>query len=132
MTEAWKSVAGYEGLYEVSDCGNVRNVGWSSVEKSRYGKPRIVCHRQRLLKAGKTKRGYLLVVLCKNGKKTSHMVHRLVATAFCEKKTGCDVVNHIDNNKENNRASNLEWVTQKENVHHAIAIGAKRRWGCAH
>jgi len=124
-TETWKPIDGYEGLYEVSDHGNVRSVERLVCEKSQYGAHRLVTHKSMLLKAGRNKRGYMLVVLCDNGKHKSTAVHRLVAKAFCPKVDGCDVVNHIDNNPTNNKASNLEWVTQKENVHHAIAIGAK-------
>lgn len=126
MKEVWKPVGGYEGLYEVSNAGNIRRLETTSVENSRYGKCRNVRHKARMLKQGKTARGYLLVVLCNKDGHKSHMVHRLVASAFCQKPEGCDVVNHIDNIKTNNCASNLEWCTQKDNVHHAIEIGAKK------
>lgn len=127
MNEIWKPICGYEGLYEVSNTGNVRRLETLSAEKSRYGKRREVRHKSRLLKPGKTAAGYLLVVLCGESGQKSHMVHRLVAAAFCDKKEGCNVVNHIDNHRTNNRADNLEWCTQKDNVRHAIEIGAKGR-----
>lgn len=132
MRERWLPVAGYEEVYEVSNLGKVRSIERCVVEKSRYGAQRTVRHASRVLKAGRCKRGYLVVVLCGNGKQTSVAVHRLVAMAFVEKPTGCDVVNHIDNDPTNNCSNNLEWVTQKENVHHAISIGAKRVRGCAY
>ena len=125
MEEAWKPIPGYEGLYEVSSLGNIRRNETITEEKSRYGKTRLVRHKARVLQPGKTKRGYLLVVLCRADGQKSHAVHRLVASAFCNKVDGCEVVNHIDGNQTNNRADNLEWCTQKDNVHHAIKIGAK-------
>jgi hypothetical protein len=105
MKEAWKPVAGYEGLYEVSNLGRVR--------------------RTRVIQDGEVTQGYRAVILSKGGERKLFLVHRLVATAFCEKPSGCDVVNHIDNNPKNNRVENLEWVTQKANVHHAASVGVR-------
>lgn len=108
MQEIWKPI---EGLaeYEVSSRGNVRS--------TKYGKIRTI-------KSKKTNRGYYSVSLSVSGKAKFFLVHRLVAAAFCNKENGCDVVNHIDNNPENNAAVNLEWVTQKGNVRHASSVGA--------
>lgn len=106
MEEQWKDIAGYEGLYEVSNLGFVRN-------------------KRKVLRPAKSNRGYLMVLLSKNGKQKCFLVHRLVASTFCGVKEGCDIVNHIDNNPMNNTAPNLEWVTQKANVHHAARVGAK-------
>ena len=63
--------------------------------------------------------GYLIVGLNFGGKRKNYYVHRLVAEAFCYKPQGCDVVNHIDYNKCNNTAKNLEWCTQKSNILHS-------------
>lgn len=106
-SEVWKPIAGYEGLYEVSNQGRVRSL---------KGK-------QKIRKFWKINRGYMSVRLSKNGKSQTCLVHRLVAATFCNKPEGCDVVNHIDNNPLNNQAENLEWVTQKRNVHHAASVG---------
>lgn len=105
MSEVWKPVAGYEGLYEVSNFGRVR--------------------RTRTLRDEKVAQGYRAVTLSKCNAQKLCLVHRLVATAFCEKPIGCDVVNHKDNNPANNHADNLEWVTQKENVRHAASVGVR-------
>lgn len=102
--EEWKPIAGYENLYEVSNLGRVRN------QK----------HEKR---SRKNNRGYEMVRLFNGREKKWHLVHRLVASAFCEKPDTCNVVNHIDNNPENNRADNLEWVTQRGNLYHAARIG---------
>ena len=99
--EIWKDIEGYEGLYQVSSWGRVKN--------SRTG---------RVLKAGKHKDGYLQVLLCKNGKRTTYRVHRLVAQAFIPNPQNKPQVNHIDEDKENNRVENLEWVTNTENINH--------------
>ena len=101
MKEIWKPVKDYETRYEVSNFGNVRN--------AKSGKT---------LKGAKNKRGYIHVFLRKNGKGTTKTVHRLVAEAFVPNPRGCSEVNHIDENKQNNKADNLEWVTHLENSRH--------------
>lgn len=102
IIERWKAVVGYEGLYEVSDFGNVRSL--------KYGKVRV-------LKPGVMK-GYYRVHLCKNGKRKSFLVHRLVVIMFIGDIPKGMVVNHINENKFDNRLENLEIVTVKENNNH--------------
>lgn len=97
--EVWKDIEGYEGLYQVSNLGRVKN--------SRTG---------RILKFGKHKNGYLQVILCKNGKTKHYYIHRLVAKTFIPNPQNKPEVNHIDENKENNHVENLEWVTHNENM----------------
>lgn len=101
--ENWRAVVGYEGLYEVSDCGNVRSLNWRSkgITKSLWLKP--------------TRYGYRQVYLSKNGKGKMFLVHRLVATAFIPNPDSLPVINHIDENKINNCVSNLEWCTHLQN-----------------
>jgi hypothetical protein len=63
-----------------------------------------------------------------SGNKGKHKrVHRLVAAAFCNKRDGCDEVNHKDGNKLNNRAENLEWCTKSENMLHAYRMGLQTK-----
>lgn len=98
MEEVWKDIPNYEGLYEVSNFGNVYSV-----------------RKKIRLKPGDNGYGYLSVVLCKNGIQTNYKVHRLVMLAFIgEPPAGCEV-NHIDGNKSNNRLDNLEYITSSEN-----------------
>lgn len=112
MKEIWKDIQGYEGLYQVSNLGNVKSLNWNH------------CNQQKLLSLDfngtETKGRYYKVTLFKNHKRKGHLVHRLVAEAFIPNPKNKPQVNHIDGNKINNCVSNLEWVTEKENVNHAI------------
>ena len=101
MDEVWRDIIGYEGLYQVSDCGRV---------KSFYN------GKERLLSAGKDDDGYLYVGLCKDGKMKSCRVHRLVAQAFIPNPYGLPQVNHKDECKTNNVETNLEWCNNKYNI----------------
>lgn len=101
--EEWKPITGLEGRYEVSSHGRVRN--------AINGK--LLCPRF-------LPNGYARVHLPTN---RDAYVHRLVADAFCDHPAGRDVVNHIDNDTKNNRADNIEWTTQRGNVHHAMKQG---------
>lgn len=100
MEEIWKDIAGLEGLYQVSTYGRVKSL--------KYGKERI-------LKQSKNSSGYLTVSLYIEGKTFSKVVHRLVAIAFIPNPENKIEVNHIDEDKKNNRLENLNWMTSKEN-----------------
>lgn len=113
--ELWKDIPDYEGIYQVSNTGKVRGV--ERIDSN------SMPHKERILKAILTPNGYLHVHISKNNIGKWLLVHRLVAEAFCEKPNGCDIVNHIDNNRENNEASNLEWTTYKGNMQHASKQG---------
>lgn len=101
MMEEWRAVPGYEGLYEVSNMGNVRNV-----------------RRNTLLKLSKTNDGYIQVWLYKNGIRNRFQVHRLVCQAFLPNPDNLPQVNHRDEVKINNRVENLEWCDGKYNVNY--------------
>lgn len=99
---------------------------------SNYGKV-INFESNKILKASADKDGYLRITLMstKDTKKDMHVsIHRLVAWEFCKKPDGCDIVNHIDANVQNNYYKNLEWTTVKGNTQHAIKMGLTIRSGC--
>lgn len=119
--EKWRPVETYEGLYEVSDYGRVRSLPREIRGKAgaRYIRP------GRVLKQKTDKDGYRQVGLTVDRKVVSFQVHRLVAAAFVIKLNSADVtVNHADLDKANNRADNLEWMTQLHNIRHAFDKGA--------
>lgn len=119
MQEIWKPVSGYEGLYEVSNTGEVRRI------------PGFRCRKYRVLSKKITKDGYYETALCKDGKFKFIRTHRIVASTFCENYFNKPEVNHIDGNKLNNSADNLEWVTSSENQLHAYKTGLQKVSGGA-
>lgn len=108
----WKDVKGYEGLYLVSDEGDILSL--PRVVENRNGK---YIRKQRILKKALVGKGiqYYGVVLCRDGECISKRVHRLVAEAFCDNPNGYDTINHIDHDTLNNRVDNLEWCNQQYN-----------------
>ena len=109
-TEVWKDIQGYEGLYQVSNKGRVRSIDRLIIQKSGGNK----CRKGQLLKPT-VQNGYYKVALAKYNKKTNFRVHRLVADAFIPNPNNWSFINHIDENKSNNNAENLEWCTRQYN-----------------
>ena len=107
----WKDIPEHEGLYQVSDCGQVKSC--ERVIERRPGVFQVL--KEKILKPYLNTNGYHLVYLCKDGKKKNCKVHRLVALAFLEGETSL-TVNHIDECKTNNHISNLEYLTQADNT----------------
>lgn len=120
--EIWKPVVGYEGIYEVSNHGNVKALE-RYVPYKRWGKAYKKKLKEKFLKPSKSL--YCHTILSKDGDKEEVTIHRLVAEAFVENSELKCCVNHIDGNKLNNNAENLEWVTHSENHIHAADIGLK-------
>lgn len=125
MAEEWKSINGYESIYEVSSTGKIRSVDRTIKRKSGSMKVRGRLLSPSLLKhpQGKGLAEYYVVTLSKNGKSNKFLVHRLVAEAFIPNPHNKPHVNHIDGNGRNNSVDNLEWVTPSENMVHAWNSG---------
>ena len=114
-TEVWKDIKGYEGLYQVSNMGRVKSLGRMVASKKGSKQYR----KERILKPWTNRGGYLQVTLCNgSNKRTAPQVHRLVCKEFHKNPENKPEVNHINEDKLDNRACNLEWVTAKENINH--------------
>lgn len=107
MIEIWKDIEDYEGIYQVSNLGQIRN------------------NRGCILRQKPSKDGYVRILLCKDNKYKSKYVHIIVAKAFVPNPFNKPEVNHIDAVKSHNTSNNLEWVTTRENHFHAVAHGLK-------
>lgn len=101
--EEWKDIKGYEGLYQVSNKGNVRSINYNHTKTPKN------------LKLVVTKNGYVVVGLFKNKKNKRKYVHQLVAEAFLKNTNGYKCVNHKNECKTNNAVENLEWCDHEYN-----------------
>ncbi len=115
MIKIMKPIKDYEGLYSITEYGEI----WSN-HRNIYRKHNII------------QTGYHQVRLCKNGIIKSYYIAKLVAKAFIPNPENKTQVNHIDGNKDNNHASNLEWMTPRENVQHAVKLGLLNNKGENH
>ncbi|MFY0484933.1 NUMOD4 domain-containing protein [Staphylococcus haemolyticus] len=120
MSETWKDVVGYEGIYEVSSLGKVRTHKDKTTYTKRHGVRRW---KQRFLKNRTPNGRDVRVTLWKNGKPKDFLVHRLVGFAFIPTIKGKECINHIDGNPKNNCVENLEWCNHSENNNHAFETG---------
>ena len=122
MTEIWKDIKGYEGLYQVSNMGRVKSFNYKNTGK------------EGILEGSKNKRGYKVVHLSKNGKTNHYRIHRLVAITFIPNPNNYPEVNHIDEDKNNNRMDNLEWCDGKYNLNYGTRnkrISEHRKGKCS-
>lgn len=103
-----RDIDGYEGCYQICENGDIFSLPRKGTIKNKMK----ICQRV-------NKYGYVQVVLMKNNKRKTFLVHRLVANAFVNNDSNLKVVNHIDGNKTNNNANNLEWCSVSENTKHA-------------
>lgn len=110
MEEFWKDVKGFEGVYQVSNLGRVKSV-----------------RRNIILKNSIARNGYKRVLLCTNNIQKNYYIHRLVAMAFIPNPNNYPIVNHKDENPQNNSVGNLEWCTQKYNINYGTGIAKRAR-----
>jgi hypothetical protein len=107
--ELWKDIEGWEGIYQISNNGNVKSFRWN---------------KEKLLKIQTDTGGYSFISLhVSEGKRDKRLIHRLVAQAFIPNPDNKLEVNHKDLNKKNNHIDNLEWATRSENIKHSIKHG---------
>lgn len=105
MIEVWKDIFGFYGVYKVSNLGNVKSINYNHTKK------------EKILKPIKDRYGYMYVNLFKDGKIKKMRIHRLVAQAFVQNDSIFNnEINHKNENKEDNRASNLEFCTREYNI----------------
>lgn len=104
-----KDIIGYEGLYSITSCGKV----WSYRSK-------------KFLKPQNNNKGYLQIMLHKDGNCESKKIHRLVAEAYLLNPNNYDTVDHIDFNKTNNCVNNLQWMSRRENSRKKRNVGSKK------
>lgn len=113
--EIWKDVVGYEGIYQASNLGRIKSLDMKIVTS------RCIEKRPgRILKQSLKKHGYLSLTLCRNKIKTDFRAHKVIAITFIPNPENKRTINHKNGIKTDNRVENLEWMTHKENIHHAI------------
>jgi len=120
MEEVWKDVKGFEGLYQVSNIGNVKRLKNENALL------------EKLVGRSIDRYGYVKRVLCKQGKMYDFTEHRLVAIAFIDNPEDKLTINHINGIKTDNRVENLEWNTNLENKQHAVNSGLTNLKGINH
>mgnify|MGYP003299431110 CR=1 FL=1 len=104
MEEEFRDIENYEGLYQISNLGRIKSLNYRKTG------------REQILRPGMTKDGYLFANLHKDGEDRNYYVHRLVAQAFISNPFSLQEINHIDEDKTNNRVDNLEWCSHQYNM----------------
>lgn len=120
--ELWKVVAGFEGLYEVSNLGRVRAVDKMQRYLLRTGAEAFRFIPAHLISQHPNNKGYMLVKLYKLNRLRTFTAHRLVALAFIPQTA--PEVDHIDKVRSNNVLTNLRWVTRSQNL---TGVNRKRK-----
>ena len=121
--EIWKPISNYDGLYEISNKGQIKSVG--RYIKSNHNNVRF--QEEKIRKLTVNNKGYVTVRLCKNGKYKTFLVHRLVAETFIPNPYEYNEVNHKDEDKTHNSVNNLEWCSHDYNIQYSIVSKRKRR-----
>ena len=121
--EIWKDVIEYEGLYQVSNLGQVKSLD----RLANHAKGGLRIFKGKILKSRIDSLGkYTRVSLSKFGKTKDFLVHRLVGQMFIPNPFNKEEINHINGVGKDNKSSNLEWVTRSENIQHSFNIGIRK------
>lgn len=121
--EKWKPIPGYEGIYEASNLGRIRTAPGKTTESARHGTRHWSVRVLKTKRQSPPKRTDERVTLWKDKTPHSHLVSRLVASAWLRPPQGKETVNHINGNYHDNRPENLEWVSLAENVRLGFDMG---------
>lgn len=116
ILEIWKPICGYETLYEISNLGNVKSLSRIYFSGRNNSTKKVI--GSYIMKPRYTKVGYCRVVLTKNGVSKDKYIHRLVAETFLPNSDNLTDVNHINENKHDNRVENLEWGSHVDNCNY--------------
>lgn len=115
MTEIWKDIKGYEGLYIVSNMGRIKSLNYNHTGE------------EKIMKTRKRENGYYYLNLCKNNVRHSINVHRIVAETYIPNPENKPYIDHINTIRDDNRVENLRWVTPKENCNNPLTLGKIRK-----
>jgi hypothetical protein len=124
VKEVWKCIPGYCGLYTISTNGSVKSM--NRFVKTKRKNTRGIVVNEKILNE-EIRVGYPSVTLCKNGNTKKFVIHFLVLLTFVGPRPRGKQINHIDGNTKNNKLTNLEYVTQSENILHSYRV-TKTRW----
>lgn len=126
MKEIWKPIKDYEGLYEISNFGNVKILARNYTRYNYLTKRYNIIKVKEKITQGTINGGYRRICLTKNKVEKNKRIHKLVAEAFIPNPNNYSYVNHIDGNKQNNYIDNLEWCTLYQNNTHAYKTGLRK------
>ena len=116
MKEEWRDIKGFEGYYQISNMGRVKSL--ERMKRSGLNGGCYVTVPEKILEGVDNGYGYLQVSLSKDGKDKNYLVHRLVAQAFISNPNNLPEVNHISEDKSDNKAENLEWCGRAYNINY--------------
>lgn len=131
-TEIWRPLLGYEGLYEISNLGEVKSLPRAVRSVGSAKKEYLIHRKEKILSKIIDSNGYIQVTLTKNKISKLTLVHRIIALAFIPNPENKRCVNHKNGIKTDNRVENLEWMTHSENSKHSFQIGLQCNKGENH